>query len=112
MDAVHSASETPASETDVELGKNHNEEGPTDDSIPKQLTLTFRDVTVKVKASEEALGPTLLSHVDPRQFLAPFQGAKHPSRVGLEFRLRQAPGFAANAVLEHPSCCLGSNCAG
>ena len=42
----------------------------------KRLTVTFRDVTVKVTASGEAYGETLLSHVDPRGLFAKKPGKR------------------------------------
>ncbi|EFX03933.1 ABC multidrug transporter [Grosmannia clavigera kw1407] len=51
-----------------------------EDTARKSLTLTFQNLTVNVKAAEEALGATLLSYVDPRQLLVPFMKDKTPSR--------------------------------
>jgi hypothetical protein len=54
--------ETPSSGTatpvDVEFGTSQ---------IRKRLTVTFRDLTVRVTAPDAALGDTLWSEVDPRQ---------------------------------------------
>lgn len=54
--------ETPSSGTatpvDVEFGNSQ---------IRKRLTVTFRDLTVRVTAPDAALGDTLWSEVDPRQ---------------------------------------------
>lgn len=67
--------DTPSSGTasvDVEQGANE---------IRKRLTLTFRDVTVRVTAPEAALGETLLSVADPRQYLGFLGKGSRPKRV-------------------------------
>lgn len=68
--------ETPSSGTatpvDVENGV---------DGIRKRLTITFRDLNVRVTAPDAALGSTLLSRVDPRQFAALFKRDESPKRV-------------------------------
>lgn len=38
-------------------------------SIPKSLTLTFRNISVQVDAPENALSDTLLTYLDPRHLL-------------------------------------------
>lgn len=50
-------------------------------NLQKRLTLTFRDLTVRVTAADEALGETLLSRVDPRQLKGWFASSKQQKRV-------------------------------
>lgn len=64
--------DTPPSSEDLEHG---------DGSIPKCLTLTFRNVNVDVTAPDAALGETLLSYIDPRQFLGYLGKSSKPKRV-------------------------------
>lgn len=63
--------ETPSSGTatpvDVEYGTSQ---------IRKRLTVTFRDLTVQVTASDAALGDTLWSAADPRQLGSLFSKKK------------------------------------
>ncbi|GKZ31196.1 hypothetical protein AbraIFM66950_011408, partial [Aspergillus brasiliensis] len=54
---------------------------PGNSSIPKQLTLTWRNVSVNVTAPDAALGDTLLSVADPRQFLGWFSKSQRPKRL-------------------------------
>ena len=57
---------------DAEYGK---------DPIEKRLTLTFKNLTVRVEASDQALGETLLSRVDPREWGRQlFRGRYDPAR--------------------------------
>lgn len=65
---------------DNPLGSEDLEHG--DYSIPKCLTLTFRNVNVNVTAPDAALGETLLSYIDPRQFLGYLGKSFKPKRVG------------------------------
>lgn len=53
------------------------------DGIQKRLTVTFRDLSIRVTAPDAALGSTLLSAADPRQLLALFQKDQKPKRVGI-----------------------------
>lgn len=69
-----------SSETDVELRNVDEEKGK--DFIQKHITLTFRDLTVRVTAPDEALGETLWSRVDPRQLKSLFGSDSHMKRVG------------------------------
>src|SRR5690349_13107634 len=55
-----------------------NENG--DVFLPKRLTLTFRDVTVRVTAPVDALGETVWSEMNPRRVLNLFRKGK-PKRV-------------------------------
>lgn len=55
METSSSGTATPV---DVENGFEH---------IRKRLTLTFRDLNVRVTAPDAALGSTLWSNIDPRQ---------------------------------------------
>lgn len=50
-------------------------------SIPKSLTLTFRNVSVDVTAPDAALGETMLSYMDPRQFFSFIGKNSKPKRV-------------------------------
>jgi hypothetical protein len=50
-------------------------------SVRKRLTLTFRNINVRVTAAEAALGNTILSEVDPRQLLNHFHKSQRPKRV-------------------------------
>lgn len=50
-------------------------------SIQKRLTLTFKDVTVRVTASGVMLGETLLSRIDPRAILTNHDGEQRVSQV-------------------------------
>lgn len=50
-------------------------------AMKKQLSLTFRDLTIRVTAPDEALGETLLSRVDPRQLMSLFGSKQHKQRV-------------------------------
>lgn len=51
------------------------------DGIQKRLTVTFRDLSIRVTAPDAALGSTLLSAADPRRLLNLFQRNKQPKRV-------------------------------
>ena len=68
--------ETPSSGTatpvDVENGV---------DQIRKRLTITFRDLNVRVTAADAALGSTLWSEIDPRQLAGLFKRNERPKRV-------------------------------
>lgn len=68
-----------SSDTDVEQESVDQERGK--DFIQKHLTLTFKDVSVRVTAPDEALGETLWSRVDPRQLLDLFSRDERPKRV-------------------------------
>lgn len=52
-------------------------------SIRKRLTVTFRDINVRVTAPDAALGSTLWSEVDPRQLGGLFTGQKKHKRVNM-----------------------------
>ncbi|KAL1879461.1 hypothetical protein Plec18167_003916 [Paecilomyces lecythidis] len=49
--------------------------------IQKRLTVTFRDLSIRVTAPDAALGSTLLSAADPRRLLSLFQQGKQPKRL-------------------------------
>lgn len=49
--------------------------------VRKRLTLTFRDVNVHVTAPDAALGETLLSVADPRQYFDSLRKGQRPKRV-------------------------------
>ncbi len=70
-----------ASETEVE-NENENVVPEIEKSASqKQLSLTFRDLTIRVTAPDEALGETLLSRVDPRPMMNLFGSKEHHKRV-------------------------------
>lgn len=70
MDTPSSGTETPP---DLEQGQKTG--------IQKRLTLTFRHLNVRVTAPDAALGDTILSEADPRQFMNFFRRNKLPKRV-------------------------------
>lgn len=49
--------------------------------ISKRITLTFRNLSVRVRAADAALGQTLLSVADPRQLVDFFRKDDKPKRV-------------------------------
>jgi ATP-binding cassette, subfamily G (WHITE), member 2, SNQ2 len=51
------------------------------EEIRKRLTVTFRDLNVRVTAPDAALGSTLWSEVDPRQLVGFFRRNQRPKRV-------------------------------
>ncbi|KAE8311860.1 ABC-2 type transporter-domain-containing protein [Aspergillus transmontanensis] len=53
-------------------------------AIRKRLTLTFRDLNVRVTAPDAALGDTLLSYADPRQLLDIFRKSRGNKRTILK----------------------------
>jgi hypothetical protein len=52
-----------------------------DGSIRKRLTVTFRDLNVRVTAPDAALGSTLWSEIDPRQLRDLFKRTQKHKRV-------------------------------
>jgi len=70
MDTPSSGTATPP---DLEQGENV--------SIQKRLTLTFRNLNIRVTAPDAALGSTILSEADPRQILDFFRRSQRPKRV-------------------------------
>jgi hypothetical protein len=80
--------ETPSSGTatpvDVERGVGN---------VRKRLTVTFRDLNVRVTAPDAALGSTLWSDVDPRQFGSLFNRTKRPKRVRNETKTKKRHTF-------------------
>lgn len=79
-DQFHSSSDT---DVDVEVEAQYDNDSTGKDYIQKKLTLTFKSVTVLVKAAEEALGETLWSRVDPTQLVGLCGGRSLPKRVCL-----------------------------
>ncbi|RJE21547.1 ABC multidrug transporter [Aspergillus sclerotialis] len=69
METSSSGSSTPP---DIEKGESQ---------IQKQLTLTFRNLNVRVTAPDAALGSTLWSEVDPRQLGKLFKRRSSPQRT-------------------------------
>jgi hypothetical protein len=70
--------ETPSSGTITPVDLENA--GP-DGSIQKRLTVTFRDLNVRVTAPDAALGSTLWSAVDPRQLGDLFSRKENRKRV-------------------------------
>ncbi|CAI4214022.1 unnamed protein product [Parascedosporium putredinis] len=77
-DQFHSSSDT---DVDVEVEAQDDNDSTGKDYIQKKLTLTFKSVTVLVKAAEEALGETLWSRVDPTQLVGLRGGRSLPKRA-------------------------------
>ena len=69
-----------STDTEVDVSDTIDEEWGKD-PIQKQLTLTFQGLTVRVDAADQALGETLLSHVDPRPWIQRLLGSGNPKRV-------------------------------
>ncbi|GFF84984.1 brefeldin A resistance protein [Aspergillus udagawae] len=89
--------DTPSSGTiDLEHGKR---------GLRKRLTLTFRNVSVHVTAPDAALGDTLLSVADPRQYLGFLKGSR-PKRIVLKDVSGQVKPGEMLLVLGRP----GSGC--
>ena len=68
--------ETPSSGTATPVDLENG-----DSQIRKRLTVTFRDLNVRVTAPDAALGDTLWSEVDPRQLGNLFKRKKVSKRV-------------------------------
>ncbi|KAJ6023722.1 hypothetical protein N7540_004519 [Penicillium herquei] len=74
--------------------------------IRKRLTVTFRDLNVRVTAPDAALGSTLWSEVDPRQLSGLFQRRKSSKRTILKDVFGQVKPGEMLLVLGRP----GSGC--
>ena len=71
--------ETPSSGTATPGSDLENGPG----QIRKRLTVTLRDLNVRVTAPDAALGSTLWSEVDPRQLGGLIKRGDRPKRVGV-----------------------------
>lgn len=67
-----------ASETDIEAQDPHSDPRAAY-LAPKRLTLTFKNLTVRVPPTGEALGETLWSRVDPTQIATFFKNRRAPA---------------------------------
>jgi hypothetical protein len=73
------------SETDVEVnGASTSDDQDKQQALQKRLTLTFKNVTVRVAAPGEALGETLWSRADPGKLLGLLHSEEHPKRVRMQ----------------------------
>lgn len=70
-------------------------------AIRKRLTLTFRNLNVRVTAPDAALGDTLLSYADPRQLLDVFRKSRGNKRVSTG-AIYTSFESAADRKLDHP----------
>jgi hypothetical protein len=70
--------DTPSSGTTTPVDLEHGY-----GQIRKRLTVTFRDLNVRVTAPDAALGNTLWSEVDPRQLGGLLKRGDRPKRVSI-----------------------------
>lgn len=93
-----------ASETDIEAQDPHSDPRAAY-LAPKRLTLTFKNLTVRVPPTGEALGETLWSRVDPTQIAAFFRNRRAPAeRVSpLDPRAREFANMLAQAIVNDVS---------
>lgn len=67
-----------ASDTDIEAQDPHADPRAAY-LAPKRLTLTFKNLTVRVPPTAEALGETLWSRIDPTQIVTFFRNRRAPA---------------------------------
>ncbi|KAF7561005.1 hypothetical protein G7046_g3143 [Stylonectria norvegica] len=103
---VQGRENTFVSSSDTDWDPENVDEERGKDFIQKRLTLTFRDVTVKVTAPDAALGETLWSRLDPSQWLAVFRSNNQPKRTILNEVTGQVNPGEMLLVLGRP----GSGC--
>ncbi|KAJ5771410.1 uncharacterized protein N7511_003461 [Penicillium nucicola] len=93
--------ETPSSGTATPVDLENGQ-----DQIRKRLTVTFRDLNVRVTAPDAALGSTLWSEVDPRQIGSLIKRGNRPKRTILKDLAGQIRPGEMLLVLGRP----GSGC--
>lgn len=92
-----------ASETDIEAQDPHADPRAAY-LTPKRLTLTFKNLTVRVPPTGEALGETLWSRVDPTQIVTFFRNRRAPAE---RVRRLDTPALRGSAnILSKPQAIL------